>query len=330
MKTLLTILLLISPMAIMAAQPRVGGVEVMQANGGVNTNGSFHGTVTNYGKIESVGTVYVGSFARTFWGDDTGSALLAAYTNDVQAKLALITYRHQSGTTNTFLTFDLEAGGLGEMEFKTREGSSDGTFLIQINPGEARHYLKIDGLVYADVFPSVADGASAIAYQFATLNTLANASARLLSVQNPLGTEKVGFLANGNVTIPGTLNVGALFSTNAPVNLAYTTTNLLLDATLGATFRVLATNNFGIRLTNGFDGQEVILECYQDSVGFRTGVLVNNTGGTQTNLLKSGSDITGMALSTNGVTKDILKFKFTAAFGGKTNQWDLIGNLRGY
>jgi hypothetical protein len=225
------------------------------------------------------------------------------------------------------VTWDVEAFSTGDQRARFSMG------LLSNDGGDPDADLLLGGSGGVSWFlahPTVSDGASAVAYKLATYNTLANASARLLSVQNPLGTEKVGFLANGNVTIPGTLNVGALFATNVPVNLTYTTTNLLLNAESGSTFRAFLTNNFGIRLTNGFDGQEVILECYQDSVGFRTGVLVNNTGGTQTNLLKSGSDIAGMALSTNGVTKDILKFKFTAAFGGKTNQWDLIGNLRGY
>lgn len=189
-----------------AVQPVSGTTELMKANGGRGTNISSFGIFTNTSEMEVYDTIYAGIDAHNWWGNVNGASLLGRYTNDVQGKFAISVDRYASSSTNGHITMDLEAGGLLELEMRTLLGSSEGTFLVQVNPGQARHYLDINGLVYADVFPSVADGASAIAYRLATLNTLANAGAKLLTLENPRGTEKFTVKADGSVTAAGATN----------------------------------------------------------------------------------------------------------------------------
>lgn len=221
------------------------------------------GIATN---LTSIGTLYSGPDALNWWGTINGAVLLSRRTNG-QGSFRMIADAHSSSSTNAFLAIDLDPGGLAELEFKSAQGGSvNGTFLVQVNPGEARHYLKINTLVYADIFPSVADGASAVAYQLATLNTLADPAARLLSVQNPLGTEKFGVAPDGTLTMGGGNSGGSLslYSSNLSGNsftlksgLVASNMTLLVpsNTTVGLTRPVLVVSNLVYGANGASTGQ---------------------------------------------------------------------------
>lgn len=107
-------------------------------------------------------------------------------------------------------------------------------------------------------------------------------------------------------------------------------TNILIDAARGSVFRLVLTNNVGLIITNGFDGQTLTLELYQDSIGNRTAINVDNAGGSNTNLVKFGTDVTGLLFTTNALAMDRAQFRFTKGFGGKTNVWDAVQMLGGF
>jgi hypothetical protein len=128
---------------------------------------------------------------------------------------------------------------------------------------------------------------------------------------------------------------GPTTSNNIPAGVtifgAAPATNILMNADVGTLFRVVLTNNMGLMLTNGSDGQRVEIELFQDATGNRTVSHVHNTGGTQTNLWAFGTDITSpITLTTNASRMDRLSLRYISAFGGATNRWDVVGFVRGY
>jgi len=112
------------------------------------------------------------------------------------------------------------------------------------------------------------------------------------------------------------------------------TTNILIDASLGTLFRVLLTNNMGLMITNGSDGQDLSIELYQDGTGNRTVKEVANTGGAQTNNWHFGEDITSpITLTTNQYKKDLLKLRYEVtnlSTNTSRSNWCVIGMLRKY
>lgn len=112
-------------------------------------------------------------------------------------------------------------------------------------------------------------------------------------------------------------------------------TNVLVNLSSGNVFRFQATNNFTLIFTNGMDGQDFSVTIYQDSTGNRTcpTLLSNNTGGSQTNRVIFGTDITGVTLTTNGLSWDNIKARFNSGIAGipnTTNSIDILGFVRGY
>ena len=111
-------------------------------------------------------------------------------------------------------------------------------------------------------------------------------------------------------------------------------TNLLFDASVATVFRVLLTNNMGLWITNGSDGQDLRIELYQDGTGNRTVTHVANTGGAQTNNWQFGTDITSpITLTTNQYYHDLIKLTYTVqslATNTSRSNWACIGFVRGY
>jgi hypothetical protein len=108
-------------------------------------------------------------------------------------------------------------------------------------------------------------------------------------------------------------------------------TNIIIDASLGGLFRVALTNNMGLILTNGYDGQELNIELYQDGTGNRTVTHVPSTGGNQTNNWNFGQDITSpILLTTNQYQMDMIKLRFldtSVATNTCRSNWLVIGTL---
>lgn len=111
-------------------------------------------------------------------------------------------------------------------------------------------------------------------------------------------------------------------------------TNVLINAASGTLFRYVLTNSVGLLITNGVNGQEIIVELYQDATGNRTVTHVNNSTGAATNFWAFGTDITSpITLTTNANKVDRLKLIYNTGFAGAvhtTNRWDVIGLVRGY
>lgn len=111
-------------------------------------------------------------------------------------------------------------------------------------------------------------------------------------------------------------------------------TNILIDASLGTHFRVLLTNNMGLVITNGNDGQRLEVWAYQDGTGNRTAVLVPNTGGALTNNFEYGEDATApLVLTTNAYKKDVMLFVYevqSLSTNTSRSNWVYHGVLRKY
>jgi hypothetical protein len=106
-------------------------------------------------------------------------------------------------------------------------------------------------------------------------------------------------------------------SNNIPVALAYSGTNVPVNASLGTHFRLTATNNFLLQNPAGAsDAQRMVFEIVQDAVGGRTMVLGN--------AFKLGTDIPLVNLTTNAGQRDFL----TCVSSG-TNFY-ILGFIKGY
>lgn len=147
------------------------------------------------------------------------------------------------------------------------------------------------------------------------------------------------FIGNGAGLTNLSVTSGPTTSNNIPTGVTWfgtaPATNVLIDLSLGTLFRFRATNNFTLIFTNGVDGEDFSVSIYQDATGNRTCpvLLSNNTGGTQTNRVAFGSDITGITLTTNALYWDHIKARFnvgTAGIPNTTNKIDILGFVRGY
>lgn len=146
-------------------------------------------------------------------------------------------------------------------------------------------------------------------------------------------------LSMSGTTLSASGSGGTSSSNNIPVLLAYTGTNVFINATLGTVFRLILTNAAAIPaalvLTNGSDAQTVEIQLYQDATGNRLALTKNNGAGSATNHWNFGEDITGtpgaiLSLSTNAFKMDRLKLSFIAGVAGipfSTNRWDVVGEL---
>ena len=93
--------------------------------------------------------------------------------------------------------------------------------------------------------------------------------------------------------------IGPIPSNNIPVLLAFSGTNVLVNAALGTHFRLTATNNFLLQNPAGAtDAQRIVFEIIQDSAGGRT-----MTFGSA---FKFGADIPVINLTTNAGQRDFI------------------------
>jgi hypothetical protein len=112
-------------------------------------------------------------------------------------------------------------------------------------------------------------------------------------------------------------SAGPTPSNNIPVTLAYSGTNVPVNASLGTHFRLTATNNFLLQNPTGAsDAQRMVFEIVQDAAGGRTMVLGN--------AFKLGTDIPMVNLTTNAGRRDYL----TCVCSG-TNFY-ILGLVKGY
>lgn len=134
-----------------------------------------------------------------------------------------------------------------------------------------------------------------------------------------------------------TRTTGGGGGTSARIMVSYVGTNAPIDASLGNYFAIILTNaNTGVYITNGVDGQEINVEFFQDSAGFRSVNLIPQTLGSPTNYIAKGSDITyapTFPTTTNAFKMDLAKFRYHTGIEGiawTTNRWSIIGGLKGY
>jgi hypothetical protein len=125
---------------------------------------------------------------------------------------------------------------------------------------------------------------------------------------------------NGTVWANGLLSAsgsGPTPSNNIPVTLAYSGTNVPVNASLGTHFRLTATNNFLLQNPTGAgDAQRMVFEIIQDATGGRTMALGN--------AFRLGTDIPMVNLTTNANRRDFL----TCVCSG-TNFY-ILGLIKGY
>ena len=125
---------------------------------------------------------------------------------------------------------------------------------------------------------------------------------------------------SGTVWTNGLLSAsggGPMPSNNIPVVLAYSGTNVPVNASLGTHFRLMATNNFLLQNPAGAsDAQRMLFEIIQDATGGRTMTLGN--------AFRLGTDIPMINLTTNAGRRDYL----TCVCSG-TNFY-ILGQVKGY
>jgi hypothetical protein len=151
------------------------------------------------------------------------------------------------------------------------------------------------------------------------------------NVTNPSGTaDSTTFLRGDNVYAVPSGSSSTPFTTYTS-DTGTPKTNIIIDASLGILFRVVLTNNMGLLITNGTDGQELGIELYQDGVGNRTVTHVPNTAGQRTNNWNFGQDITSpILLTTNQYQMDMIKLRFldtSVATNACRSNWLVIGTL---
>lgn len=105
---------------------------------------------------------------------------------------------------------------------------------------------------------------------------------------------------------------------NDTVALAYVTTNLHLLANKGNEFGIVLTQNSGVTIAGGGDGQLVRLRLTQDATGSRTCVF--------TNLFKFGTDVPLPTLTTTAGKTDVIEARYWSA----SNRWDVLRVVKGY
>lgn len=132
---------------------------------------------------------------------------------------------------------------------------------------------------------------------------------------------------SNNVTGAG----GPTTSNNIPTTSVTTfgtlLTNVMFDANTATVFYWTVTNNCYFRMTNGSDGQTVTLRITQDATGNRVlNGFEANAGGANTNLVRFGTDITGITLTTNAAKTDYIRLQYYKA----SDYWDVLGFVRGY
>lgn len=124
MKNFLIGLLCLFAVSAWAAQPRVNGVEVIQALNGTATNTTFP---TN---TFAIGTIYSGRGAYAFYGDDEELLWGGIRTNSTLAKLATYAYRGTSSSgSNSHLLVELQNDNYGLLEFGANTGSGQSAAL---------------------------------------------------------------------------------------------------------------------------------------------------------------------------------------------------------
>jgi hypothetical protein len=264
---------------------------------------------TYQGRLVNAGQPANGSFDMTF-------ALFNAVTGGSQVGSTNIFTA--IGVTNGLFTVELDFGGNFPgadrwLEISVRS-AGNGVFTT-LSPRQ-----KFTATPYAITAGNLTGGLPAI--QLSGIVPAAQAG----SLTNHSDVVVAGLTAgqvliyNGTVWANGLLSAsggGPTPSNNIPVTLAYSGTNVPVNASLGTHFRLTATNNFLLQNPAGAsDAQRMVFEIIQDATGGRTMVLGN--------AFKLGTDIPMVNLTTNAGHRDFL----TCVCSG-TNFY-ILGFIKGY
>ena len=264
---------------------------------------------TYQGRLANAGQPANGSYDMTFalFNAVTGGSQVGS-TNTVTA----------IGVTNGLFTVELDFGGNFPgadrwLEIGVRP-AGNGTFTI-LSPRQ-----KFTATPYAITAGNLTGGLPAI--QLSGIVPAAQAG----SLTNHSDVVVAGLTAgqvliyNGTVWANGLLSAsgsGPTPSNNIPVTLAYSGTNVPVNASLGTHFRLTATNNFLLQNPAGAsDAQRMVFEIIQDATGGRTMFLGN--------AFRLGTDIPAVNLTTNAGRRDFL----TCVCSG-TNFY-ILGLVKGY
>jgi hypothetical protein len=169
-------------------------------------NGSKLAAISNNG--DRVFTFYPGGaiFAgKTTWnilGDGAVSQYVLANYHDVESG----DFDGQEIDITTQNVLDLSKLGAyidstsGNVTLRNTSGGVSSYVLLDVAPSAPKFALRVASTRRTDFLPAVADGASAVAYKFDTVNSLANAAARIASFMTS-GSEKAAILGDGRLNL---------------------------------------------------------------------------------------------------------------------------------
>jgi hypothetical protein len=164
--------------------------KVDTANSLANDNGSklaaFSNNGTNVFTLYPSGAIYAGQSTYNVLGEGAISQYVFANYHDVAAgdyDGAEVDITVLNGSALT--TFDLYIDStFGNLTLRNTSGGVSSYVLFDVTPNTPKFALRVGSTRRTDFLPAVADGASAVAYKLDTTVALANAGAKLLSVQN--------------------------------------------------------------------------------------------------------------------------------------------------
>lgn len=165
-----------------------GGISVVSSggdhsgsNGALYVQSTTYETAINGYSVSGIGV----SAISTHWSPLTVYQY-GAQTSNVSAAVLEVAKTTSGAYNNTAHMIEV-------WDYPTVSGTVGGSALLVV----------VNGTNRINFYPRVADGASAVAYFLDTLNTLSNASAKLLDIRNH-GTSKLSLLADGTLkmTVP--------------------------------------------------------------------------------------------------------------------------------
>ena len=216
------------------------------------------------------------------------------------------------GVTNGLFTVPLDFGGNFpgadrwlEISVRPTGGGSYST----LNPRQ-----KVTPTPYAITAANLTGGVSAVQL------TGTVAPAQVGSFTNHSDVVLSGLTPGQSLAFSGTGLTNGLISPTGNgmlVSLSFSGTNVPVNASVGTTFRLLATNNFLLQNPTGTsDGQRLIFEIIQDATGGRTMTLGS--------AFKLGTDLPLIFLTTNANRRD-----FLTCVNSGTNVF-VVGFVKGY
>jgi hypothetical protein len=240
--------------SITASSPYSGGTGVIQ--------GYYNGSSAYYGVIGVCSNNGYGVKATTV---GLGGGLIVTSSNSISgtnSSSLISVLREQSGTGAN--TGDI----INIVDNPTVSGTVSGSILKAL----------IGATTRIDMNPRVADGASAIAYKLDTHNTLSNATAQLLELDNN-GVAKHLFYANGNYGLSGNLTSYGKISLGSTAGVSTATLHQDVGTGLATYHKFTAGTTTGTTSNDGFDigidstGKAWISQLENLALGFKT----NNT-----------------------------------------------------